>query len=115
MHQGCVLPNFAAIGKQQGEFIKKNQLTLLIVIDTHPSLSKFIRKLNAGNARLKPMGCAACKLIKHKYPGPLGQVRVNWLCRRQISWGDGILEIVSINAYLQPCFGKIGDVINGEA
>jgi len=40
MHHGCVLTNFEAVGKQQGEFVKKNQLTLVIIIDTHPSLSK---------------------------------------------------------------------------
>jgi hypothetical protein len=31
-------------------------------------------------------------LFKHRKPGPLGQVRVNWLCRRQMPWNDGILE-----------------------
>ena len=31
-------------------------------------------------------------LFKHRKPGPLGQVRGNWLCRIQMPWGDGILE-----------------------
>ncbi len=31
-------------------------------------------------------------LYKHRKLGPLGQIRGNWQCRRQMPWGDGILE-----------------------
>ena len=31
-------------------------------------------------------------LFKFRKPGPLGQVRATWLCRRLMPWNDGILE-----------------------
>ena len=31
-------------------------------------------------------------LFKFRKPGPLGQVRASWLCRRHMTWNDGILE-----------------------